>query len=200
MKKTLNNGGFIIVIVIFIISVMLGGLLLNQKLISNKFAKLKSNKEGFLIQKNLENINTLIFHEMSVMKEKLESKEYLSIIEYFSKNPENKSLWHNNIPEKNNDKSLSQYSINKIISGKSKELYTKHSSITAFTAINNTLKNGKGGKFTIILEKKIEFVSGIYNKKLLLKPYILLTFHDGNIDLTSPNSESIEKIEVIEND
>lgn len=200
MKKTLNNAGFIIVIVIFIITFILGGLLLNQKLVSNKSVKLKSSKESFLIRKNLENINTMIFHEISTIKEKLQSKEYNSIIEYFAKGSDNENLWQNNLLEKNNDKSLSQYCINKIILGKSEIIYTKHSTITTFTAINNAIKNGKGGKITIVLEKLLEINSDVYNKKLLLTPYVLLTFNNGNTDVTSPDLKSIERIEVIEND
>lgn len=200
MKKTLNNTGFIIVIVIFVITFILGGVLLNQKLISNKSTKLKSNKESFLIRKNLENINTIIFHEMSIIKEKLQSKEYTSIIEYFAKSSYDDRLWFNNIPEKNNDKSFNQYYINKIILGKSEELYTKYSTISTFTTIYNAIKNGKGGKITIILEKELEIYSDIYSKKLLLEPHILLVFNSGNTNVTSPDLESIEKIEVIEND
>ena len=198
LKKSTDNKGFIIVIVIFLITFILGGIFLNYKLTSNKGARLKGRIDGFHIKNEIENINSIVYYEMTEIRKKLSTHEYSEIIEHFSKNSNLDRVWQNDSPEKSKE-SFGKYTIDRIILGKSEEIYQENSYEFPLEAIKKVI--GKNAvKITIVLKKKIAITSASYNKTLTFCPEILLTYNKGNKDVFSPNSEIIEKIEVFEDE
>lgn len=186
------------VIVIFLIAFILGGIFLNYKLTRNKGAKHKSRMEGFQIKNEIENSKVIIYYEMSYIREKLSTKKYSKIIEHFGKNSLLERIWHNDSPEKE-EESTGKYIIGKILLGKSDEIYLEKSHKSPLEAIKKAIGT-KGGKITIILKREIFITSGDYTKKITFYPHVLLVYTKGNKDVFSPDNETIEKIEVFENE
>ncbi|MDR3260153.1 MAG: hypothetical protein LBT51_11145 [Fusobacteriaceae bacterium] len=189
----MNKNGFIIVIVVFLITFMMGIFLINYKIINGKSVRLKSKIDGYMEREEMNNIETIIFHEMYSIEDRIKNDIYKEAIEHFIKNKEDIILWEIILPVDNNDYSLGGYKIKSILSQK-KEIFSDTSLITPQNSIITVLNKGKGGEFTINLEKLIKSYYSDITNQMTFKISIILEYNIGNTDITLPDIKSINEM------
>jgi hypothetical protein len=189
----MNKKGFAIVIVVFLITFMMGIFFINYKIVNGRSVRLKSKIEGYLEREEVNNIETIIFHEMYSIEDRIKNNIYKEATDHFIKNKEDMILWEIILPVDNNDYSLGGYKIKSILSQK-KEIFSDTLLVTPKNSILTVLNKGKGGEFTVNLEKTIKLHYNDVTNQMTFKISIIIEYNIGNTDITLPDAISIKEM------
>ena len=192
-----KNKGFILVLVIFMITFCLGGVLLNNRIIHGMLADIQSKTYGIVHRDKLSNIRDTVDIEMYGLDKALCQGKYDSPVDHFAKNASLERLWQSTSHISTSIKSYGGYTLYSIKHDGKTTICDTSSPETYISYMNNCLKKNAKNKIFLVFTKKVsaEDITDIATY-IILKTTIVITFLPTNKDVTQPDEEYIDSVEV----
>lgn len=191
--KDSKNKAFILISVVFLITFLLGNLLIGYLIVIRKGQRLESILSNFSYETDVHNLEILAYDELRRIDKAISTGQVKDGSEYIASHSKFGKVWLGNSQD---SYSTNRYHLNRMrYDNKTFYLYSENEEKVNFQQIMEMeLRAVYSHDAVITIEMKKTFVNSVDRRKITLLAKIDLEYHSGNKNPSKPDSEKFKEI------